>query len=87
MADKGKVDLGGAQFASHKWAEPVFVVTVMIGSLIINRRKNFSILRGDLNARSGTLSPTNEGRPMLPDDEGHATARLQKRTCLGKEFD
>jgi hypothetical protein len=59
----------------------------MIGSLIINRRKNFSILRGDLNARSGTLSPTNEGRPMLPDDEGHATARLQKRTCLGKDFD
>lgn len=64
-----------------------FVVTVMIGSLIINRRKNFSILRGDLNARSGTLSPTNEGRPMLGDDEGHATSRLQRRSCFGKEFD
>lgn len=23
MADKGDIDLGGAQFASHKWAEPV----------------------------------------------------------------
>ncbi|THW10834.1 hypothetical protein D6D25_07547 [Aureobasidium pullulans] len=84
MADKGDVNLGGAQFASHKWAEPVFVVSVMIGSLIINRRKNFSILRGD-TSRSGTLSPTSEGRPMLSDDE-HATVRFQKRSCFGKEF-
>ena len=56
----------------------------MIGSLIINRRKNFSILRGD-TSRSGTLSPTSEGRPMLSDDE-HATVRFQKRNCFGKEF-
>jgi hypothetical protein len=67
---------------------PKFVIAIMVGSLIINRRKNFSILKGDQDVRSGTLSPNNEGRPMLADDEGHATSsRLQKRSCFGKEFD
>ncbi|KAA8645013.1 hypothetical protein EYZ11_008107 [Aspergillus tanneri] len=37
-------DLGKPQFASHTWLEPIVVVGIMIGSLIVNRRRNYSIL-------------------------------------------
>ncbi|KAJ5899103.1 hypothetical protein N7495_003847 [Penicillium taxi] len=36
-------DLGKPQLASHSWLEPIVVVGIMIGSLIINRRKNYSL--------------------------------------------
>ncbi|KAF4211098.1 hypothetical protein CNMCM5878_003157 [Aspergillus fumigatiaffinis] len=36
-------DLGKPQFESHSWLEPIIVVSIMIGSLIINRRRGFSI--------------------------------------------
>ncbi|KAE8353852.1 PAP2 superfamily-domain-containing protein [Aspergillus coremiiformis] len=43
MAPSDHVDLGKPQFESHKWLEPMIVLSIMIGSLIINRRRNFSI--------------------------------------------
>ncbi|KAE8149877.1 PAP2 superfamily-domain-containing protein [Aspergillus avenaceus] len=45
MASSDQTDLGKPQFASHSWLEPIIVLSIMIGSLIINRRRNFSIIR------------------------------------------
>lgn len=39
-----KPDLGSPQFASHEWLEPIVVLCIMIGSLIINRRRSFRIM-------------------------------------------
>ncbi|KAJ5439224.1 uncharacterized protein N7458_010222 [Penicillium daleae] len=36
-------DMGKPQFSSHSWLEPLVVVSIMIGSLVLNRRKNYSI--------------------------------------------
>ncbi|KAI9041887.1 phosphatase PAP2 family protein [Aspergillus affinis] len=56
-------DLGKPQFASHSWLEPVIVVSIMIGSLIMNRRRNYSVLRS--RKTSGLNDP-------YSDDEGYA---------------
>ncbi|KAK4942463.1 hypothetical protein LTR10_017759 [Elasticomyces elasticus] len=53
-------NMGGAQFASHTWLEPIIVVTIMITSLTLNRRHNFRILDSN-RGRSAT-------RSLLPHD-------------------
>ncbi|KAF7589828.1 hypothetical protein BBP40_003638 [Aspergillus hancockii] len=45
MAASDHTDLGKPQFESHKWLEPIIVLSIMIGSLIVNRRRNYSITR------------------------------------------
>ncbi|KAL4801270.1 PAP2 superfamily-domain-containing protein [Aspergillus unguis] len=44
MANRTDIDLGKPQFASHSWLEPIVVVSIMLGSLYLNRYKHFSIL-------------------------------------------
>ncbi|KAI1608617.1 PAP2 superfamily-domain-containing protein [Exophiala viscosa] len=53
-------NMGGAQFASHTWLEPIIVLTIMITSLTLNRRHNFRIL--DSNRGRSTT------RSLLPHD-------------------
>ncbi|KAG9770672.1 hypothetical protein ABEF93_007210 [Exophiala dermatitidis] len=58
MADAAKPNLGGAQFASHTWMEPIIVVSIMIASLTFNRRRGYRIMDS-----SRGRSPT---RSLLP---------------------
>ncbi|KAK5120645.1 hypothetical protein LTR85_006003 [Meristemomyces frigidus] len=41
----GTPDLGRPQSASRAWFEPLLIVCLMVGSLIINRRRSYSITR------------------------------------------
>ncbi|KAJ5708366.1 hypothetical protein N7488_008167 [Penicillium malachiteum] len=63
-------DLGKPQFASHSWLEPIVVVGIMIGSLVLNRRKNFSIFGGDQgddrSTRGGYFALDDEARAQSP---------------------
>ena len=55
-AKQPKLDLGGAQFGWHAWLEPIIVLTIMITSLIVNRRRNYRILDSARRGRSATRS-------------------------------
>ncbi|KAJ5973259.1 hypothetical protein N7481_010469 [Penicillium waksmanii] len=60
-------ELGKPQFASHSWLEPLVVVTIMVGSLVLNRRKNYSIFGRGNKSQSDYLNPTpNNGRDSSP---------------------
>ncbi|KIV96603.1 hypothetical protein PV10_00445 [Exophiala mesophila] len=50
-----KPNLGGAQFASHAWVEPIIVISIMAASLTFNRRRDYRIFdspRGRSSTRS-----------------------------------
>jgi len=55
-------NMGKPQFASHAWLEPIIVLSIMIGSLIMNRRRGFRIIE----TRRGR-SPTRSLLPHLHD--------------------
>lgn len=61
-ATAAQPNMGGAQFASHTWMEPIIVVSIMIASLTINRRHGFRIVDSNRGR-----SPT---RSLLPRDNG-----------------
>ncbi|KIW74679.1 hypothetical protein Z517_11449 [Fonsecaea pedrosoi CBS 271.37] len=67
-ADAAQPDMGGAQFASHTWMEPIIVVSIMTASLYFNRRHNFRIFRSS-RGRSPTRSllPHNNSQGSSPD--------------------
>jgi len=50
-----KPNMGGAQFASHVWMEPIIVVSIMIASLTFNRRHGYRIFENS-RGRSQTRS-------------------------------
>ncbi|KAJ5676243.1 hypothetical protein N7462_009140 [Penicillium macrosclerotiorum] len=50
-------DLGKPQFSSHTWLEPLVVVSIMIGSLILNRRKNYDVFGGENSSKAVPTSP------------------------------
>ncbi|KAJ5982714.1 hypothetical protein N7451_012814 [Penicillium sp. IBT 35674x] len=62
-------ELGKPQFESHSWLEPLIVVTIMIGSLYLNRRKSYKIFGSHATIRysrgerptGGTLNTPNNG--------------------------
>ncbi|KAJ5280831.1 hypothetical protein N7478_006203 [Penicillium angulare] len=56
MSSAPTPDLGKPQFASHSWLEPIVVVSIMFGSLYLNRRKNFSVF-GDKGYDNADRSP------------------------------
>jgi hypothetical protein len=59
-------DMGKPQFASHAWLEPIIVLSIMIGSLIINRRRGFRIMdrgRGRSPTRSLLSTPGSSRSP------------------------
>ncbi|KAJ5383135.1 hypothetical protein N7517_001046 [Penicillium concentricum] len=45
IRDAETPDLGKPQLASHAWLEPIVVVGIMVGSLIVNRRRDSSSSR------------------------------------------
>ncbi|KAF1348108.1 PAP2 superfamily-domain-containing protein [Delphinella strobiligena] len=71
----GTPNLGKPQFASHSWIEPVIVVSIMLGSLIFNRRTNYSIL-GRRSTSSSDKYLLDDRTPDLSDDEDDNTPTL-----------
>ncbi|KAK5198033.1 hypothetical protein LTR99_009450 [Exophiala xenobiotica] len=90
-------NMGGAQFASHTWLEPIIVVSIMITSLTVNRKRNFRILESS-RGRSPTRSllPPNS-QEVSPDSSVYSDSYLsgesdvftsakhppKKRNCCG----
>ncbi|GAB7353823.1 hypothetical protein MBLNU459_g4195t2 [Dothideomycetes sp. NU459] len=76
-------DLGKPQWSSHTWIEPVIVVSLMIGSLVLNRRRNYSIL-GNKAASPSLLgvSNANSYEPVFDDrdDAIHVGRHLERHT-------
>ncbi|OOF93969.1 hypothetical protein ASPCADRAFT_209223 [Aspergillus carbonarius ITEM 5010] len=70
------VDLGKPQFASHSWAEPIIVVSIMLSSLYFNRRRDFSIFGRNNNRDLGSSHPLyvkdEEADPFDPYSEGES---------------
>ncbi|KIX06868.1 uncharacterized protein Z518_04844 [Rhinocladiella mackenziei CBS 650.93] len=67
-ATAAQPNMGGAQFASHTWVEPIIVVSIMITSLTVNRRRGFRIIdahRGRSPTRS--LLPNSHLQDFSPD--------------------
>ncbi|KAJ5794267.1 hypothetical protein N7457_000866 [Penicillium paradoxum] len=59
-------DLGKPQLASHAWVEPIVVVGIMVGSLIVNRRRDSSKSANDLHhSRYGDYALLEEGDAHL----------------------
>ncbi|OJJ50684.1 hypothetical protein ASPZODRAFT_11542 [Penicilliopsis zonata CBS 506.65] len=61
-------DLGAPQFASHAWVEPIIVVSIMVGSLIINRHRDFSIFRSRRSTKLDSLYDDQSPDPLLRSD-------------------
>ncbi|KAK6387631.1 hypothetical protein LTS17_000900 [Exophiala oligosperma] len=90
-------NMGGAQFASHAWVEPIIVVSIMITSLTVNRKRNFRILdssRGRSPTRSLLPHESQEFSPdSLADSDSYLTGESdvlnsskfppKKRDCCG----
>lgn len=90
-------DLGKPQFSSHEWLEPILVLSIMVGSLVINRRRGYrimdtrrgrsptrSLLQGSASSRSpGSSSPDSEG--LLSEDPMAAeyASGPKTRSCCG----
>ncbi|ETI29458.1 hypothetical protein G647_01911 [Cladophialophora carrionii CBS 160.54] len=67
-AEASTPNMGGAQFASHTWMEPIIVISIMASSLYFNRRHNFRIF-DSARGRSPTRSvlPHNTSQGSSPD--------------------
>lgn len=87
----GQVDLGAPQFASHKWVEPIVIVSIMLFSCYINRRPGYPItpqsqgqslglLDQDHDPEHDTLEPFDEERDL---SEKHLP---KQRQCFGLHF-
>ncbi|KAJ5562103.1 hypothetical protein N7535_003439 [Penicillium sp. DV-2018c] len=61
-------DLGKPQLASHAWMEPIVVVGIMVGSLIVNRRRDFSRSANEEQARFGDYALLEEGDAQLANE-------------------
>ncbi|CAI7610138.1 unnamed protein product [Penicillium glandicola] len=67
-------DLGKPQLASHAWLEPIVVVGIMVGSLIVNRRRDSS------KSASESHSSRLGNYAILEEGEAHLSNGLQTKS-------
>lgn len=60
----GTPDLGRPQSAARVWFEPLLIICIMVGSVILNRRRSYSIVR-----RGGALGSSSENLLRVPGRE------------------
>ncbi|KAJ5813651.1 uncharacterized protein N7503_000401 [Penicillium pulvis] len=79
LTGRASPDLGKPQMASHAWLEPIVVVSIMVGSLIVNRRRNSN--RNSLELPH--FEHLHRGRgsyDILEDGDTHITNELPSNT-------
>ncbi|KAJ5557128.1 hypothetical protein N7494_001043 [Penicillium frequentans] len=79
LAGRASPDLGKPQMASHTWLEPIVVVSIMVGSLIVNRRRNSN--RNSLELPRFEHAHRIRGSyAILEDNDTHITNELHSET-------
>ncbi|OQV06396.1 hypothetical protein CLAIMM_10965 [Cladophialophora immunda] len=79
-AEAAQPDMGGAQFASHTWMEPIIVVSIMTASLYFNRKHNFRIFRSRSSPDGFTDSDSLNSDSDVFTSSKHPP---KKRNCCG----
>ncbi|EXJ85758.1 hypothetical protein A1O1_06126 [Capronia coronata CBS 617.96] len=75
-------NLGGAQFSSHTWVEPIIVVSIMIASLTVNRRRGYRIMESNRGR-----SPTQSLLPHAQSQDGSPDNSVDDDSYLSNDSD